>query len=342
MDLSLMYAIIFIAIAALFTLWVIIKNWMDLSFDLLASVDRLQSNCLTWQAESSRAKAAALKAMHDAQLAEKCVDLEAQPIKLSADLDAPAAAPSISSTNPIPKTSGPWLRCILGLSSTRTPDPELPVFVTDPTPIPAIVTSYTVTSLGSLGPKPAPAPAPSALAIVAPQGLPTITLSNSYESISLALADEPFHYSHGFLGSHRLRWSAFATIPEAGKRLGSIQSQSATQLANADLPERRLNRRLLSPLLIGHYWPCPSVTVAARAVPTTSSKPCQWLPYHVQAVSQRNTAACLPEPSFLVIVNVLLSTDFHIVSKDLLVSYDCFLSLSIALIYSLTRIASSL
>jgi hypothetical protein len=269
-----MYAIIFIVIASLFTLWVIIKNWMGLSFDLLASVDRLQSNCLAWQAERSRAKAAALKAMHDAQLAEKFVDLEGQPIKLSADLDAPAAAPSISSTTLIPKTSESWLRCILGLSSTRTPDSELPVFVTDPTPISDIVTSDTATSLGSLGPKPAPASAPSALAIVAPQGLPTITLSNSYESISLSLVNEPLHYTHGFLGSHRLRWSAFATVPEAGKRLGSIQSQSATQLANADLPERRLNHRLLSPLLISHYWPCPSATVAARAVPTTSSKLC--------------------------------------------------------------------
>jgi hypothetical protein len=273
-----MYAIIFVAIAAVFTLWVIIKNWMGLSFDWLASVDRLQSNCLAWQAERSRAKAAALKVIHDAQLAEKCVDLEAQPIKLWADLDTSAAAPSTSSTTPKPMISGSWLRRILGHSSTSTPtpDPELPVFVTDPTPIPAIVTSDTATSLCSLGPEPAPAPAPapSALAIVAPQGLPTITLSNSYESISLSLVDETLHYSHGFLGSHRLRWSAFATIPEAGKRLGSIQSQSATQLANADLPQLCLNRRFLSPLLISHYWPCPSATVAARAVPTTSSKPC--------------------------------------------------------------------
>jgi hypothetical protein len=284
-----MYAIIFVGIAAVFTLWVIIKNWMGLSFDLDASVDRLQSNCLAWQAERSRAKAAALKAMHDAQLAEKCVDLEAQPIKLSADLDASAAAPSISSTTPIPKTSESWLRRILGLSSTPTPDPELPVFVTDPSPISKIMTSDTATSLCSLGPKSAPAPAPSALAIVAPQGLLTITLSNSYESISLSLVDEPLHSSHGFLGSHRLRWSAFATIPEAGKRLGSIQSQSATQLANADLPERRLDRRLLCPLLISHYWPCPSATVAAKDIPTTGPKPC-----HMSKTSDKlEIASCL-------------------------------------------------
>jgi hypothetical protein len=66
-------------------------------------------------------------------------------------------------------TLGSWLHRILGLLSTPNLHPELPVFANDTIPVSPITTSNTVTVI-------CPAPAPSALAVIAPQGLPTITL----------------------------------------------------------------------------------------------------------------------------------------------------------------------
>jgi hypothetical protein len=80
-------------------------------------------------------------------------------------------------------TLGSWLRRILGLLSTPNLHPELPVFANDTIPVSPITTSNTVTVI-------CPAPAPSALAIISPQGLPTITLSCSSKNTPLVPIDE--------------------------------------------------------------------------------------------------------------------------------------------------------
>jgi hypothetical protein len=175
-----MYGIIFIAIAVVFTLYVIIKNWMGLSFDWDASIHRLQSNCLAGQTERSRAKTVALKATYNAKLAEKHVDLEAQPVKLSADLDASATTfPAPSVTTPQTTTLGSCLRRLLGLSTT-TPDLELSVIVNDAPHVSQITTPDIETSICPLSPE----PAPSALAIITPQGLPTISRTHPKRLLS--------------------------------------------------------------------------------------------------------------------------------------------------------------
>jgi hypothetical protein len=175
-----MYGIIFIAIAAVFTLYVIIKNWMGLSFDWDASIDHFQSNCLAGQTERSRAKAVALKATYNAKLAEKHVHLEAQPVKLSADLDASATAfPAPSVTTPKTTTLGFCLRRLLGLSTT-TPDLELSVIANDATHVSQIATPDNETSICPLSPE----PAPSALAIITPHGVQTISRTHPKRLLS--------------------------------------------------------------------------------------------------------------------------------------------------------------